>query len=64
MEYGFKAYTGKKFTNCQVDQYNVLTAAIDARIEAGMPCEALQNGRHNFFDSCARYSETQNHIFN
>jgi hypothetical protein len=54
MEYRFKSYTGEIFTNKQVDTYNQLTKTIEARQAQGLPCEALLNGRHNFFKCCSQ----------
>lgn len=54
IEYGFKAYTGVKFTDGQVDTYNALTERIQSFKNAGMKVpEYLLNGRHNFFQACA-----------
>jgi hypothetical protein len=54
MEYRFKSYTGEIFTNKQVDTYNQLTKTIESRQAQGLPCEALLNGRHNFFECCSQ----------
>lgn len=54
MDYGFKSYTGEIFTNIQVDMYNRLSKTIEARQAQGIPCEALLNGRHNFFECCSQ----------
>ena len=54
--YGFTAYTGKQWADCQVDSYNQIQETINSFIVASMPVpEYLLNGSHNLFTCYSRY---------
>lgn len=52
LQYGFIAFNGQKWANCQVDSYNAIQRNINGFISAGLPIpEYLLNGSHNLFCS-------------
>lgn len=53
MPYGFKDFAGVVWRDAWVDTYNTLSETIEQKRELGLDCEALLNGRHNFFTSIA-----------
>lgn len=55
LPYGYRAYTGVVFADCQVDSYNAVQRNINGFILAGLPIpEYLLNGSHNLFRSFSK----------
>jgi hypothetical protein len=54
LDYGYRAFTGVTFADCQVDSYNKIQKNINGFIDAGLPVpEYLIFGSHNLFTSFA-----------
>ena len=52
LAYGFVAFNGVKWADCQVDSYNAMQRTINAFIAANMRIpDYLLNGSHNLFVS-------------
>jgi hypothetical protein len=52
LPYGFVAFTGRAFTDCQVNSYNAIQRNINGFIAENRPIpEYLLNGSHNLFRS-------------
>lgn len=48
--YGYRAFTGKRWTDSQVDRYNAIQARINSFLDEGLPVpESLLDESHKAF---------------